>query len=96
MEAARAFVNPLTALSLIERVKEISKRFLSGNQKSLVLFLGADSSVGNFFLRLAFKDSSIENLDIIPVIRNKDRAEFLKTRGDIKPFVLEGNMAFPE
>jgi hypothetical protein len=49
---AHAYVNPLTALSLREKLNRLSEKFEAPNKRALVVFLGADSNFGTIFMRL--------------------------------------------
>lgn len=49
---AHAFVNPLTALSLREKLNKLSEKFEAPNKRALVVFLGADTNFGSIFMRL--------------------------------------------
>ena len=49
---AHAYVNPLTALSVREKLNKLSADFEAPNKRALVVFLGADTNFGTIFMRL--------------------------------------------
>lgn len=68
---ARAFVNPLTALCLRDRIKTIitSEFKQQFNRKIPVFFLGAESSVGRILNRLTRRMNS-HVFEFVPIFRN--------------------------
>lgn len=49
---ARAYVNPMTALCLKEKIERLSEQMVGKNMKALVCYLGAESSLGITFMNL--------------------------------------------
>jgi NADPH:quinone reductase-like Zn-dependent oxidoreductase len=81
---SRSFVNSMTALCLLDRVKsmildkqKLEKSFqqsqgqISQSRKPLVFFLGAESHLGCVFLNLCSRANSVI-FDLAPVFRSKE------------------------
>ena len=71
MAIAHSIVNPMTALCLRDHISELLK---SNKEKSLVVFLGAENSLGTIFQKISANNHLYQ---VLPIVTSSEYFQFL-------------------